>query len=28
MQAAFLEVYGDKIKDWRSFEKRYARFNK
>ena len=28
MQMAVLEVYGDKIKDWRTFEKRYARFNK
>jgi hypothetical protein len=26
MQAAVLEVYGDKLKDWAAFEKRYERF--
>ena len=28
MQAAVLEVYGDKIKDWAAFEKRYERFTR
>jgi hypothetical protein len=28
MQAAVLEVYGDKFKDWAAFEKKYARFTK
>lgn len=28
MQAAVLEVYGDKLKDWDAFTKRYERFSK
>ena len=28
MQAAVLEVYGDKVKDWDAFMKRYERFSK
>lgn len=28
MQAAVMEVYGDKLKDWADFEKRYERFGK
>ena len=28
MQPAVLEVYGDKVKDWDAFMKRYERFNK